>query len=57
MKKPNSLLFSFVLVFVVQSFSNGFAQENLQSTSFNRGGAQYILGDRDEILMNVNVWG
>ena len=56
MKKINILLFSFVLAFVVQSFSNAFAQESQQSTSFNRG-AQYILGDRDEILMNVNVWG
>ena len=56
MKKINILLFSLVIAFVVQSFSNAFAQGNQQSTSFNRG-AQYILGDRDEILMNVNVWG
>jgi len=56
MKKISILLFSLVLAFVVLSFSNVFAQENQQSTSFNRG-AQYILGDRDEILMNVNVWG
>ena len=57
MKKIKILLISLVLAFVVQSFSNVFAQESQQSTSFNRGGAQYILGDRDEILMNVNVWG
>ena len=57
MKKINILLFSLLLTFFVQSFSNAFAQESQQSTSFNRGGAQYILGDRDEILMNVNVWG
>jgi len=57
MIKIKILLFSLVLAFVVQSFSNAFAQESQQSTSFNRGGAQYILGDRDEILMNVNVWG
>ena len=57
MKKINILLFSLILAFVVQSFSNAFGQESQQSTSFNRGGAQYILGDRDEILMNVNVWG
>jgi len=57
MKKIKILLISLVLSFVVQSFSNVFAQESEQSTSFNRGGAQYILGDRDEILMNVNVWG
>ena len=56
MKKINILLFSLVLAFVVLSFSNVFAQESQQSTFFNRG-AQYILGDRDEILMNVNVWG
>ena len=57
MKKIDILLFSLVLAFVVQSFSNAFAQESQQSVSFNRGGAQYFLGDRDEILMNVNVWG
>ena len=57
MKKINILLFSLVLAFVVLSFSNVFAQESQQSNFSNRGGAQYILGDRDEILMNVNVWG
>ena len=56
MKKNNILLFSLVLAFVVLSFSNVFAQESQQSNFSNRG-AQYILGDRDEILMNVNVWG
>lgn len=56
MKKINILLFNLVIAFVAQSFSNAFTQESQQSTFFNRG-AQYILGDRDEILMNVNVWG
>ena len=56
MKRINILLFNLVIAFVAQSFSNAFTQESQQSTFFNRG-AQYILGDRDEILMNVNVWG
>ncbi len=33
-----------------------FAQET-SSPNFLSGAAQYYLGDKDQILMNVNVWG
>lgn len=48
------LIIFFILLF--QLNSSVFAQEGQSSSSMNRG-SQYFLGDRDEILMNVNVWG
>ncbi len=33
------------------------AQEGNAGSSFLNRGAQYHLGDKDQILMNVNVWG
>ncbi len=45
-----------LFVFLFQFNSSLFAQESQTMNSFNRG-SQYYLGDKDEILMNVNVWG
>ena len=43
-------------VFLFQVAANVYAQEG-QTSSFSNRGSQYFLGDKDEILMNVNVWG
>jgi len=43
-------------IFMFNFASNSFAQDSSDLTSFNRG-SQYYLGDKDQILMNVNVWG
>lgn len=53
-----TIILKFVLAFILifNFASNSFAQNNSNSGSFNRG-SQYYLGDKDEILMNVNVWG
>jgi len=45
-----------ILFIVALAASTGLAQQSGTTVIQNRA-AQYILGDRDEILMRVNIWG
>ncbi len=48
--------FLLVLIILWPRFSDSLAQQNDPINYLNRA-SQYFLGDKDEILMNVNIWG
>jgi len=50
------VLLTVLLVFTFCKLSDGLAQEVGLMSTMNRA-SQYQLGDKDQILMNVNVWG
>ncbi len=56
-QKPKfSRLYLFILIILIQIPAKIWPQESDVSSFMNRA-AQYYLGDKDEILMKINVWG
>ncbi len=56
MIKLSQIKLILLIIFLFWITTNASAQEG-QTSSFSNRGSQYFLGDKDEILMNVNVWG
>jgi hypothetical protein len=51
------LILAISLTLILQSFDSALAQSDEQSSTIKNRGALYFLGDQDELLMRVNIWG